>query len=94
VLDLRTVKPIDWDAIEAAIKDVSKVVVVSEDRYHGGVGPTIAAYISSNLFDYLDGPVRLVTSQDARVAYGEDGDNICLPQQDKIIEVVEDLLEY
>ncbi len=94
VIDLRTVKPIDWGTIEETLKDISKVVVVSEDRYHGGVGPTIAAYIGANLFDYLDGPVRLLTAQDARVAYGEDGDNICLPQPYKIIEVVEDLLEY
>jgi 2-oxoisovalerate dehydrogenase E1 component len=94
VIDLRTVKPIDWDTIEKTLEDVSKVVVVSEDRFHGGVGPTIAAYISSNLFDYLDGPVRLVTAQDCRVAYGEDGDNICIPQQEQIIEVVEGLMEY
>ena len=94
VVDLRTVKPIDWDTIEATLKDVAKVVVVSEDRFHGGAGPTIAAYIASNLFDYLDGPVRLVTSQDCRVAYGDDGDKICLPQVDKIMEVVEDLLGY
>lgn len=94
VIDLRTVKPIDWDTIEQTLKDVSKVVVVSEDRYHGGVGPTIAAYISSNLFDYLDGPVRVITAQDCRVAYGEEGDKICLPNAEKITEVVEDLMEY
>ncbi|MCP4581729.1 MAG: hypothetical protein GY839_08915, partial [candidate division Zixibacteria bacterium] len=94
VLDLRTVKPIDWETIETAVKDCSKALVVSEDRYHGGVGPTISAYIAANLFDYLDGPVRLITAQDCRVAYGDDGDKICLPQPDKIIEAATELVEY
>ena len=94
VIDLRTVKPIDWETIETAVKDCAKVLIVSEDRFHGGVGPTLSAYIASNLFDYLDGPVRLITAQDCRVAYGDDGDKICLPQIDKIIEVAEDLAGY
>jgi len=94
VIDLRTVKPIDWETIETAVKDCAKVLIVSEDRFHGGVGPTISAYIASNLFDYLDGPVRLITAQDCRVAYGDDGDKICLPQIEKIIEVAEDLVAY
>jgi len=94
VIDLRTVKPIDWTSIETAVKDCSRVMIVSEDRFHGGVGSTISAYIASNLFDYLDAPVRLITAQDCRVAYGDDGDKICLPQPDKIIEVAEDLGGY
>jgi 2-oxoisovalerate dehydrogenase E1 component len=94
VIDLRTVKPIDWQAIDTAVKDCSKVMIVSEDRFHGGVGPTIAAYISNSLFDYLDGPVRLLTAQDARVAYGAEGDEICLPQVNKIVEIAEGLVNY
>lgn len=94
VIDLRTVKPIDWTTIETAVKDCSRVLIVSEDRFHGGVGPTISAYIAGNLFDYLDAPIHLITAQDCRVAYGDDGDKICLPQAEKILEVAEDLVEY
>lgn len=94
VVDLRTVKPIDWEAVETAVKECSRVIVVSEDRYHGGVGPTIAAYIASSVFDYLDAPVRLITAQDCRVAYGDDGDKVCLPQIDKFMEVARELVEY
>jgi 2-oxoisovalerate dehydrogenase E1 component len=94
VIDLRTVKPIDWNAIDEAVKDCAKVMVVSEDRFHGGVGPTIAAYISNSLFDYLDGPVRLLTAQDARVSYGAEGDEICLPQISKIVDMAEGLVNY
>jgi 2-oxoisovalerate dehydrogenase E1 component len=94
VIDLRTVKPIDWHAIEKAVTECSKVLVVSEDRFHGGVGPTIAAYISDKLFGYLDGPVRLITAEDARVSYGAEGDEICLPQVSKIIDAARELIAY
>ncbi|MBD3233522.1 MAG: hypothetical protein GF315_07330 [candidate division Zixibacteria bacterium] len=94
VLDLRTLKPIDWDSIESVVKDCSKVLVVSEDRYYGGAGPTISAYISNTLFDHLDAPVRLLTAQDCRVAYGSDGEIICLPQTDEVVEIAVDLYDY
>ena len=94
VIDLRTVKPIDWETIDTAVKDCSKVMIVSEDRFHGGVGPTISAYIASQLFEYLDSPIRLITAQDARVAYGPDGDEICLPQQSRVLEVALELAGY
>jgi 2-oxoisovalerate dehydrogenase E1 component len=94
VVDLRTVKPIDWSAIDTVVKECAKVLVVSEDRFHGGVGATITAYIANTLFDYLDGPVRLISAQDCRVSYGADGDEICLPQVDTILNVAKELVEY
>ena len=94
VIDLRTVKPIDWQTIEDAVRDCARVLIVSEDRFHGGVGSTISAYIANSLFEYLDAPVRLITSQDCRVAYGADGDAICLPQLDRVVEVAEELAGY
>ena len=94
IIDLRTVKPIDWQAIEEAVRDCSRVLIVSEDRFHGGMGATISAYISNTLFDYLDAPIRLITAQDCRVSYGADGDAICLPQLEKVVEVAEELAGY
>ena len=94
VIDLRTVKPIDWKTIEKAVKDCSKVLVVAEDRFHGGIGPTIAGYIADKLFDYLDAPVKILHAADCRVAYGKDGDEICLPQTNNVIEAARELLEY
>jgi 2-oxoisovalerate dehydrogenase E1 component len=94
VIDLRTVKPMDWETIEKTAVDCSKILIVSEDRFHGGVGPTISAYLANQQFEHLDAPVRLITAQDARVAYGPDGDEICLPQQDKVLEAATELAEY
>jgi 2-oxoisovalerate dehydrogenase E1 component len=94
VIDLRTVKPIDWKTIETAVRDCSRVMIVSEDRFHGGVGPTIASYIAKNLFDYLDAPVDVLHAVDSRVAYGHDGDNICLPNTEKIVDAARTLLTH
>jgi pyruvate dehydrogenase E1 component beta subunit len=94
VIDLRTVKPIDWDTVNQAVKDCSRVLIVSEDRFYGGVGPTIAGYITNHLFDFLDAPVKIITSQDCRVAYGSDGDEICLPRADQIYQNALEIAEY
>jgi 2-oxoisovalerate dehydrogenase E1 component len=94
VIDLRTVKPIDWETINVTVEQCSRILVVSEDRFYGGVGPTIAGYIGDRLFDYLDAPVRIITSKDARVAYGDDGDRICIPQQGDILQAAVELAEY
>ena len=94
LIDLRTVKPIDWETIGENVRDCSRVMVVSEDRYHGGVGPTVAAYISEHYFEYLDAPVRILHAQDARVAYGYDGDEICLPHTKHVVGAAEELMKY
>ncbi|MFH2037028.1 MAG: thiamine pyrophosphate-dependent enzyme [Candidatus Zixiibacteriota bacterium] len=94
VIDLRTVKPMDWNAIKTNVEECSRVLIVSEDRFYGGVGPTIAAYIGEHLFEMLDAPIKILHAQDARVAYGTDGDEICLPTMKEIIESAEKLSKY
>ncbi len=94
VIDLRTVKPIDWDTIAQTVKDCGRILIVSEDRFYGGVGPTIAAYIADNYFEWLDAPIRIITARDARVAYGPDGDEICIPRQDTVFDAAIELAGY
>jgi pyruvate/2-oxoglutarate/acetoin dehydrogenase E1 component len=92
LVDLRTVKPMDEEAILQTAKDCGKVLVVTEDRFHGGAAATIASVITGGDGLYhLEAPVKLVTAIDARVAYGVDGDNACLPTVDKIAAAIEDL---
>lgn len=94
VVDLRTLKPMDEDAILQTAKDCGKILVVTEDRFPGGAAATIASVITrgDGLF-HLEAPVKLVTAIDARVAYGMDGDAACLPTVEKITTAVEDLHE-
>ncbi len=94
VIDLKTVKPIDWATIEKTVDDCGRILIVSEDRFHGGIGPTISAHIARNMFDYLDAPLQLLTALDSRVAYGIDGDEACLPSISKIVNQAETLVEY
>lgn len=94
IIDLRTVKPVDWEAIKKAAHECSKILIVSEDRFYGGIGPTLAGYIGEHFFEYLDAPVRILHAADCRVAYGLDGDKICLPMTDDIITAAVELAEY
>ncbi len=92
IVDLRTLKPMDEEAILKCAKECGKVLVVTEDRFPGGVAATIASVITrgKGLFD-LEAPVSLLTAIDARVAYGMDGDAACIPTVDKIVAAVEEL---
>ncbi len=92
IVDLRTVKPMDEAEILRTAKDCGRVLVVTEDRFHGGAAATISSVITGGdgLYD-LEAPVKTVTAIDARVAYGVDGDNACLPTVEKIVAAIEDL---
>ncbi len=92
IVDLRTVKPMDEATILQTAKDCGKVMVVTEDRFLGGSAATIASVITSGegLF-HLEAPIKLVTAIDARVAYGVDGDEACLPTVGKIVAACEEL---
>jgi 2-oxoisovalerate dehydrogenase E1 component len=64
VLDLRTLRPLDWPTIEAAVKRTSKVLIVYEDNEFLGYGAEVSAQISEKAFDWLDAPVRRYASPD------------------------------
>ena len=69
ILDLRTLLPLDYDAIAATVKNTGKVLVLHEDTLIGGIGGEIAAYISENLFQYLDAPVKRCASLDTPIPF-------------------------
>ncbi len=95
VVDLRTVRPLDEEAIIQAAEECGRVIVVTEDRMMGGAAPTIASVITSgNAIGSMEAPVRLVTAIDSRVAYGVDGDAICLPTTEKILTAVDEVMNY
>ncbi len=64
VIDLRSLKPLDWPTIEAAVQRTSKVLIVYEDNEFGGYGAEISAQIGEKVFDWLDAPVRRYASPD------------------------------
>ena len=64
VLDLRTLKPLDWPSVEAAVQKTGKALIVYEDNEFGGYGAEVAAQISEKAFDWLDAPVRRYAAPD------------------------------
>jgi len=95
VIDLRTVRPLDEATILKTAEECGRIIVLTEDRFLGGTGPTIASLITEgNAINYLEAPVKVITAIDARVAYGVDGDEICLPNNKKIIEGVNEIMSY
>ena len=95
VIDLRTIRPLDQETIMATIKECGRVVIVTEDRWMGGAAATISSVITQgDGINYLEAPIKLVTAIDARVAYGVDGDEACLPNTGKIVAAIEEIMAF
>ena len=69
ILDLRTLLPLDYDAIEEAVATTGKVLLLHEDTLIGGIGGEIAAWIAENCFSYLDAPVMRCASLDTPIPF-------------------------
>lgn len=94
VLDLRSLVPMDWDAVNATVDKTSKVVVVHEDFLSGGIGAEIAARIAEHRFESLDGPVLRVASQDTPTPFAPPLEQAHLPTKDKILAAARRLAGY
>ncbi len=87
VLDLRSLRPLDWPSIEAAVKRTSKVLIVYEDNEFLGYGAEVSAQISEKAFDWLDAPVRRYASPDVPTF------PYAASLEDQIIPTVEGIVE-
>ena len=94
IIDLRSLSPYDWDAIQETVKKTSRVIVAYEDTRSFGYGAEIAARISEELFEELDAPVRRVAAKDCWVPYYPDMEDVILPQAEDLLEAIRDLAGY
>ncbi len=94
VLDLRTLLPLDREAILTTARKTGKVLVVHEDRLTGGFGGEIAAIIAEHAFEYLDGPIRRVAALDAHTAFSPPLEEYILPNTNKIVGAIRELAAY
>jgi pyruvate/2-oxoglutarate/acetoin dehydrogenase E1 component len=94
VLDLRTVMPLDREAILESVRKTSKVLVVTEDTLSYGIGAEIAAIVGQEAFEYLDGPVTRVAAPDTPVPYAPPLEEAFLPNAKKIVKAARDLAAY
>jgi 2-oxoisovalerate dehydrogenase E1 component beta subunit len=95
VLDLRTLAPLDRDAILDAAARTGKVLIVHEDNVTGGIGAEVAALIAEHAFDALDAPVRRLASPDVpAMPFNAGMEEFCLPSREKIAAAMRDLARY
>ena len=86
VVDLRTLAPLDRDAIVQTVKKTNKVIILHEDTRTGGIGGEIAAIINEEAFDDLDGPIVRITALDTPVPFSPPQEEYFLPQLKDVVE--------
>jgi 2-oxoisovalerate dehydrogenase E1 component len=89
VIDLRTLNPLDEEAIYNSVRKTSRVIVAHEDTLTGGFGGEIVARITENCFDRLDAPVLRVAALDTFVPYSPPLEDAMLPNKAKIVAAIE-----
>ena len=92
VIDLISLKPLDFDTIGASIKKTHRVIVVEECMKTGGIGAEIVASINDRFFDELDAPVLRLSSQDIPTPYNGKLESLTIVQPQKIEEAVEKMM--
>src|SRR5947199_5492878 len=91
VIDLRSLSPVDWDAIGASVRKTSCVLVAYEDALSWGYGAEIAAQIAGEHFSWLDAPVKRVASTDTFVGYAPALEDFILPQVEDLAQAMREL---
>src|ERR687894_281617 len=94
VIDLRTLAPMDKEAILASVKKTSKVLILHEAARTGGIGGEIAATIAEEAFEWLDAPVVRVASIDTPVPYSPPLEEYYLPQVRDVLDAARRLAAY
>ncbi|WP_018970474.1 alpha-ketoacid dehydrogenase subunit beta [Rubritalea marina] len=88
VVDLRSIRPLDQDAIIQSVKKTNRAVLVDESKPFCGVSAQITTLIQEYAFDYLDAPIKRVCSLDAPAIYSPAVEPAQLPSADKVIKAV------
>lgn len=94
ILDLRTISPVDWDAILTSVKKTGRALVVHEDHVFAGFGGEIVSRIADEAFEYLDAPVKRHGAKDCPIAYAPNLEEVILPQAASIEKAMRELLAY
>ncbi|NOK61483.1 MAG: alpha-ketoacid dehydrogenase subunit beta [Chloroflexi bacterium AL-W] len=95
IIDLRTLRPLDVDAILESVVKTSKVLIVHEDNLTGGLGGEISALISEHAFEHLDGPIRRVCGPDSpAMPYAKTLEDAFFPSVEQIADAMRELAAY
>jgi 2-oxoisovalerate dehydrogenase E1 component beta subunit len=94
ILDLRTLSPLDDEAIQATVRKTNRVLIVHEDTRTGGLAGEITARINEQSFAWLDAPVLRVTAHDVPLPYAPSLEDFVLPQTADIVRALRTLAAY
>ena len=94
VLDLRSLAPLDRDAVLRVSRHCSKVLIVHEDCRTGGIGESLAALIQEEAFEDLDAPIRVVGALDTPVPYSPPLEDCFLPSEERVERAARLLADY
>jgi 2-oxoisovalerate dehydrogenase E1 component len=93
LLDLRTLQPLDTEAIYASVKKTGRAIIYQEDSLFGSVSSDISAMLMENCFEYLDAPVKRVASLDSPIPFTKALEDQYLPKE-RFDEALKELLNY
>lgn len=94
VIDLRSIRPLDTDAVVASVRKTGRLLIVHEAARFGGFAGEITAQVCEQAFEWLDAPIRRVTALDTPVPYAPELEDYYLPQVDDIAAAARWLLAY
>ncbi len=94
ILDLRTVSPLDREAIAATVKKTNKVIILHEHSRTGGLAGEIAAIINEEAFDHLDGPIVRIAGLDSAVPFSPPQEHHYLPKLEDVVRESRKLKAY
>ena len=93
LLDIRTLQPLDTEAIYASVKKTGRAIILQEDSLFGGIASDISALIMENCFNYLDAPVKRVASLDSPIPFIKALEDQYLPKE-RFEKALVELLKY
>tara|TARA_B100000949_G_scaffold88522_1_gene78939 strand:- start:12080 stop:14173 length:2094 start_codon:yes stop_codon:yes gene_type:complete len=93
LIDLRTLVPLDTEAIYSSVKKTGKVIILQEDSMFGGIASDISALVTENCFEFLDAPVKRVASLETPIPFAANLESGYLPKE-KFKEILQQLLSY
>ncbi len=93
VIDLRTLQPLDTEAVYNSVKKTGKVIILQEDTLFGGIASDLSALITENCFSFLDAPVKRVASIETPIPFAKNLESLFLPRKRFEIELL-NIMEY
>jgi pyruvate dehydrogenase E1 component beta subunit len=92
VIDLRTIRPLDWQTIAASVRKTNRLVIVEEQWPFGSISSEITYRIQKEVFDYLDAPIRRICSADTNMHYAPNLVAAHVPDVSRTVKMIKEVM--